>query len=270
MTITDAICQVLNDFPNGLTSLETYKEIINKNLYKFGAQSPVAVVNAMIRRRCVGLDFPSAFPVKLFEICGSKGNKPLFKLIDKDTIPSENQSIKKIGIHEALPEEKISDAYAEHVSNIQQQIFDLVLKNSPTFFEHLVVELLVKMGYGYDRDSGVVVGNSHDGGIDGIINEDKLGLDLIYVQAKRYATDSTIGRKELQAFVGAMENVQKGVFITTSKFSKEAIDFVKRQQKRIKLIDGSLLSDLLVKYQIGINIVNTISLYKVDTDYYGE
>ena len=126
------------------------------------------------------------------------------------------------------------------------------------------------MGYGYDQSSGIVIGNSHDGGIDGIINEDKLGLDLIYIQAKRYTAENTIGRKELQAFVGAMENVQKGVFITTSKFTREAVDFVKRQQKHIKLIDGTLLSDLLVKYQIGINVVKTISLYKVDTDYYGE
>lgn len=271
MTITEAICHVLKNFPNGLTSLETYQEIVDNNLYEFGAQSPVAVVNAMIRRRCVGLDFPSAFPVKLFEICGSKGNKPLFKLIDTTAnTSSESQSIKKIGAVGALPEEKISNAHEEHVSNIQQQVFDLVLKNSPSFFEHLVVDLLLKMGYGYDQNSGIVVGNSHDGGIDGIINEDKLGLDLIYIQAKRYAADNTIGRKELQAFVGAMENVLKGVFITTSKFSKEAVDFVKRQQKRIKLIDGNLLSDLLVKYQIGINVVKTISLYKVDTDYYGE
>lgn len=225
----------------------------------------------MIRRRCVGLDFPTAFPVKLFEICGSAGKKLLFKLIDtKSVISTENQSIKKLVNSEILPEEKISDAHAEHVLSVQQQVFDLVLKNSPAFFEHLVVDLLLKMGYGYDQSSGIVIGNSHDGGIDGIINEDKLGLDLIYIQAKRYAEDNTIGRKELQAFVGAMENVQKGVFITTSKFSKEAIDFVKRQQKRIKLIDGKLLSDLLVKYQIGINVVQTISLYKVDTDYYGE
>ena len=267
MTITEAICHVLKTFPNGLTSLETYKEIIDNNLYEFGAQSPVAVVNAMIRRRCVGLDFPSAFPVKLFEICGSKGNKPLFKLLDTATNSiSENQNIKKIGSNDALPEEKISKAHTEHVLSVQQQVFDLVLKNSPAFFEHLVVDLLLKMGYGYDQNSGIVVGNSHDGGIDGIINEDKLGLDLIYIQAKRYATEITIGRKELQAFVGAMENVQKGVFITTSKFSKEAIDFVKRQQKRIKLIDGTLLADLLVKYQIGIYVVTTISLYKVDTD----
>lgn len=111
MTITEAICHVLKNFPDGLTSLETYKEIIDNNLYAFGAQSPVSVVNAMIRRRCVGLDFPSAFPVKLFEICGSKGNKPLFKLLDSATnTNSENQNIKKIGNNDALPEEKISKA----------------------------------------------------------------------------------------------------------------------------------------------------------------
>ena len=121
MTITEAICHVLKNFPDGLTSLETYKEIIDNNLYAFGAQSPVSVVNAMIRRRCVGLDFPSAFPVKLFEICGSKGNKPLFKLLDSATnTNSENQNIKKIGNNDALPEEKISKAHAEHVLSVQQ------------------------------------------------------------------------------------------------------------------------------------------------------
>lgn len=124
------------------------------------------------------------------------------------------------------------------------------------------------MGYGYDNTAGRVTGRSHDGGIDGIISEDKLGLDLIYIQAKRYGKRS-IGRETVQAFVGAMENVQKGVFITTSSFTKEAIAFVERQQKNIRLIDGALLADLIIKYKIGINSAQTITLLKIDSDYYG-
>ena len=124
------------------------------------------------------------------------------------------------------------------------------------------------MGYGYDKDSGIITGKSHDGGIDGVINEDKLGLDLIYIQAKRYNAKQSVGRKELQAFVGAMESVSKGVFITTSGFTKEARTFIDRQQKNIKLIDGEWLADLLVKHQIGINTIQSMSIYRLDSDYY--
>ena len=161
-------------------------------------------------------------------------------------------------------------AFSQHLESIRTQVFECVLNNSPSFFEHLVIDLLLKMGYGYDKNSGTVTGRSHDGGIDGIINEDKLGLDVIYIQAKRYAENNTVGRKEIQAIVGAMENINKGVFITTSKFTKEAISFVERQQKNIKLIDGKLLSDLLVKYQVGITTVQLMSILRVDSDYYSE
>lgn len=154
---------------------------------------------------------------------------------------------------------------------MKQQVFTHVLNNSPEFFEHLVVDLLLKMGYGYDEQAGVVTGKSHDGGIDGIISEDKLGLDVIYIQAKKYAPANTVGRKEIQAFIGAMESVQKGVFITTSSFTREAIAFVdKQQQKSIKLIDGVLLSELLVKYRVGVDVAQSFALYKLDADYFSE
>lgn len=270
MTIVEAICCVLKKTKCGMTSVEIYKQIVKDNLYLFGAKSPVSVVNNQIRRRCVGLDFPTAYPQKMFEIVGYKGKKPLFIIYDskndKEKFDS-NISYKEVDM---LPEEKISLAMAEHIAGIRLQVFERILNNSPSFFEHLVMDLLLKMGYGYDVNSGVVTGRSHDGGIDGIINEDKLGLDLIYIQAKRYNGRNTVGRKEVQAFVGAMENVQKGVFITTSKFTKEAILYVERQSKNIKLIDGELLADLVVKYHVGINVVQTLNLYKVDSDYYGE
>lgn len=271
MTIVEAIVMVLKKHPAGMTSLEIYNSIIEQNLYTFGAKKPSAVVNGEIRRRCNGLNFPTAYPLKVFEIVGYRGKKPLFSLLNSDFVEDKNTKKKQIAQIDLLPEEIIDSSYKEHLIDIRQQILDNVLNNSPAFFEHMVMDLLLKMGYGYDEDSGVVTGRSHDGGVDGIINEDKLGLDLIYIQAKRYNEKNTIGRKEIQAFIGAMEHVQKGVFITTSSFTREAIDFVeKQQQKSIKLINGVLLSDLLVKYQVGINIVKNLSIYKIDSDYYIE
>lgn len=270
MTIVEAISCVLKTSKIGMTSIEIYKEIIKEDLYTFGAKNPVSVVNNEIRRRCVGLDFPTSYPQKKFEIVGYKGKKPLF-VIYEDRNDNEghdnNINYKEVDM---LPEEKVSLAIKEHIEGIRMQVFERIHNNSPSFFEHLVMDLLLKMGYGYDLSSGVVTGRSHDGGIDGVISEDKLGLDLIYIQAKRYNGRNTVGRKEVQAFVGAMENVQKGVFITTSKFTKEAISFIERQSKHIKLIDGELLADLVVKYHVGINVVQTLDLYKVDSDYYGE
>lgn len=267
MTIVDAIKQVLTTNSEGMTSLAIYDEIVAKGLYSFRANSPVNVVNGEIRRRCKGLDFPSAYRVKLFKIAGYDGKKPLFALSSDEEVSVSNP---KTSDNTELPEERISLAFKEHLDSIRLQVFDAVLSNSPSFFEHLVIDLLLKMGYGYGKDSGVVTGKSHDGGIDGIIYEDKLGLDLIYIQAKRYDAKLSVGRKELQAFVGAMESINKGIFITTSRFTKEAKSFIDRQQKNIKLIDGELLADLLVRYQIGISIVQSISIYRLDSDYYNE
>ncbi len=268
MTIIESIKTVLLQYPEGLTAKEIYNEIINKKLYVFGAKNPSAVVNGELRKHCEGIDFPTASPIKHFKIAGYEGKKIKFSICNQKE-KTHNRSLARIqNSSEILPEEKICIAFKEYIESVKQQIFECVLNNSPTFFEHLVIDLLLKMGYGYDDDSGIVTGHSHDGGIDGIINEDKLGLDLIYIQAKRYNEKNSVGRQEVQAFVGAMENVYKGVFITTSKFTKEAINFIDRQQKNIKLIDGKLLADLLVKYQVGINTVQTLSLYKIDSDYY--
>lgn len=268
MTIVESICEVLKNSNTGMTSKEIYEEIVKTNLYIFGAKKPENVVNGEIRRRCYDLDFPTAYPVKLFGISGYKGKKPLFVLAKDFSQDKKKSSLVSKAETDILPEEKIGVALEEHLSVIRQQLLERIMNNSPSFFEQLVVDLLLKMGYGYDQNSGIVVGKSHDGGIDGVINEDKLGLDLIYLQAKRYNEKNTVGRKEIQAFIGAMENVQKGVFITTSKFTKEAITFANRQQKNIKLIDGELLVKLMVKYEVGITSVQTLTLYKIDYDYF--
>lgn len=270
MTILECIKKVLGDNNQGLTSKEIHAIIVDKGMYSFGAAHPVSVVSDYIRKRCVGLDFPSAYPEKLFEIVGFDGKQPKYALISNGAKNQPEEKASKKESSDRLPEEKIMDALDKHIAALKAEITEQILKNSPSFFERLVVDLLLKMGYGYDSDSGFVTGQSHDGGIDGIIYQDNLGLDRIYIQAKRYAIDNKVGRATLQAFVGAMEDVQKGVFITTSQFTNEAVSYAtKQQQKQIKLIDGSLLSELLVKYEIGLSAVQEFKIYKVDTDYYG-
>lgn len=270
MTIIEAIKEVLLDEEIGLTSKNIYEKIIERNLYCFGAKDPKGIVNGIIRKHCLGIDFPTASPVKHFKIVKQMGHVNYYLLNGND-----NGTIAKLETNanekELLPEEKMLKAYNEHKKLIEQQLIDEILDSNPAFFEQLVVDLLVKMGYGYDNSSGVVVGSPNDGGIDGVINEDKLGLDKIYLQAKRYSRNNPVRRPELQMFVGAMENVQKGVFITTSKFTEQAIEYAKKQQqKNLKLIDGSMLADLMVKYEVGVVAVKYFNAYKVDKDYFYE
>lgn len=217
-------------------------------MYSFPAKKPDAVVNSTIRRHCLGLDFPTANPIKHFKIVSYKGKKPCYGLIDAKESPSIADTPKTTDQTEMLPEERIQAAYKAHIAIIEGELNRQIMNNHPSFFEKLIVDLLIKMGYGYDQSSGMVVGGSHDGGIDGIINEDKLGLDLIYLQAKRYKQGITVGRKELQAFVGAMQNVQKGVFITTSSFTKRSISLTAFFNILVLLImnwDGQFDSDYI-------------------------
>lgn len=148
MTIVESIKCVLQQNNDGLTSKQIYDEIIRQGLYSFGAENPVGVVNAQLRRRCIGLDFPTAYPIKFFEIAGYEGKKIKFRLISTENTATTITAPKTTDISELLPEEKIKAALQEHLQNIRQQVFDSVLNNSPEFFEHLVVDLLLKMGYG--------------------------------------------------------------------------------------------------------------------------
>lgn len=268
MTIVEALKIVLNQHPNGLTNKDAYEEIIKQKLYEFPAQKPESVVNGIIRRHCYGLNFPTANPVKYFEIVGYKGKKPLYSLLEKSEKVTKISN-KNLIDDETLPEEKIQKFYDEHLENIYSQLIDNIMAKLPEFFEHMIVDLLIKMGYGYDNNSGIVVGGSHDNGIDGIINEDKLGLSVIYLQAKRYTSSNTVGRREIQSFVGAMQNIQKGVFITTSSFTREAIEYAERQQqKNLKLIDGEMLTRFMVKYEVGIVSQQNLKIYKIDNSYF--
>ncbi len=171
---------------------------------------------------------------------------------------------------ENTPEEKIESSILEINESLAFELLGKIEESSNSFFEKIVVELLLKMGYGGSRkDAGKAIGKSGDGGIDGIINEDKLGLDKIYIQAKKWG-DTHVGRPELQKFAGSLEmhHATKGVFITTSKFTADARDYVKKIQKTIILIDGEELAHLMIEYNLGVSSVALYELKKIDNDYF--
>lgn len=270
MTIIEAIKNVLNEQPKGLMVDEIYKEICNKNLYVFGAKNPKDVVNGEIRRHCYGLDFPTASPIKHFYIVKMNGKKPIFSLLADEILQTRTIEEKNLTASaDILPEEKVDSVVNSYNNQIKQRLMDLIMTREASFFEQLVVELLLKMGYGYgEAAAGQVVGKSHDGGIDGIISEDKLGLGLIYIQAKRYDKAIKVGRKELQAFAGAMRTVNKGVFLTTSKFTREAMEFAALSEKYISLVDGERLCEFMLMYGVGVQEIKTYILYRVDDEYF--
>ncbi len=172
---------------------------------------------------------------------------------------------------DVAPLERMETAHQEVEDEIRAEILDRVLKASPSFFEQLIVDLLVTMGYGGSRaGAGRAIGRSGDGGIDGIINEDPLGLDIVYVQAKRYQKSNRVQRPEVQGFSGSLDGVgaTKGVFVTTSGFSDGAREFAERISKRIILIDGDDLTRLLIKYNVGVRTSHAFEIKRVDEDYF--
>lgn len=175
---------------------------------------------------------------------------------------------------QATPDEIFAQSYSAIRKQLASDILERVkrLSTEPHKFEDLVVELLIRMGYGGDfKGSGETTQSTGDGGIDGIIKEDKLGLDVIYIQAKCHTTGS-IGRPEVQSFAGAMEDrrrvVHKGVFITTTKFAQTAIDYAQSTTKRIVLIDGEQLAQLMIDHNLGVSVKETYELKEVDNDYF--
>jgi restriction system protein len=172
---------------------------------------------------------------------------------------------------ESTPEEIFENSYLRIRKNLAQELPIKVKACSPTFFESLVVELLVKMGYGGSiKEAGHSIGRSGDEGIDGIIKEDKLGLDVIYIQAKKW--ENVVGRPEIQRFVGALagQGAKKGVFITTSRFSKEAKEYLPRNETKVVLIDGEQLAELMIDYNLAVSTINTFEIKRIDNDYFGD
>jgi restriction system protein len=209
--------------------------------------------------RSINVKFLKQFP-EFVEFQSSKRGEEI------DSENSEDQSAQ-------TPEELLETAYQKIRRSLSSELIIKVVDLSPAFFERLVVELLVKMGYGGSiKDAGKALGKSGDEGIDGTIKEDKLGLDIIYIQAKRWKPGNVVGRPELQKFVGALagQGAKKGIFITTSNFTREALEYTPRNETKIVLIDGEQLAQLMIDYNLGCTTQQTYELKKIDNDYFGE
>jgi restriction system protein len=169
------------------------------------------------------------------------------------------------------PEEALEAAHTKIKASLASQVLARVKTGSPSFFERLVVELLLKMGYGGSRmDAGQAVGKGGDEGIDGVINEDRLGLDVVYLQAKRW--EGSVGRPEVQKFVGALhgKRAKKGVFITTGSFSSDAMAYVEHIDPKVVLIDGRRLAELMIDFEVGVTTARTFHVKRLDSDYFEE
>lgn len=183
---------------------------------------------------------------------------------DKPTIEEDN---------ELTPEEALENAYQRIRDDLVDELLETILKSPPAFFERLVVDLLVAMGYGgTQRDAARAVGGSGDEGIDGIIDEDRLGLESIYIQAKRWQSGSKIGRPQIQAFVGALTgyNARKGVFITTADFTSDARNYASGISTKVVLINGTRLANLMIDYGIGVSTRIKYEIKNLDSDYFGQ
>jgi restriction system protein len=169
------------------------------------------------------------------------------------------------------PEELLEDAYLKIRRQIESELLTQIKSAPPDFLERLIVDLVVRMGYGGSRkDAGEALGRSGDEGIDGIIKEDPLGLDIIYLQAKRW--EGTVGRPEIQKFAGALQGqrAKKGIFITTSSFTTEALEYVSRIDTKIILIDGTRLAKLMFDHGVGVTTATNYEVKRIDSDYFVE
>jgi len=179
----------------------------------------------------------------------------------------------KIEQEQETPLEILGRMYEVIREQLAKEILERIMQNSPEFFEKLIIDLLHAMGYGGSlEDAGSVTKKTSDEGIDGIIKEDKLGLDVIYIQAKRWSSDRLVGRPEIQKFVGALAGfgAKKGIFVTTSDFTKEAREYIPKTDTKIVLINGQMLANLMIEYNVGVSVDIKYEIKKIDNDYFDE
>lgn len=219
-----------------------------------------------------GLDLLKQNPLRI----DVKLLKQFPEFVDFQTVKhedSEEETSLPIDTSAQTPEETFEGAYHRLRKSLAHELLIKVIQLPSSNFERLVVELLVKMGYGGSiKDAGKAIGKSGDEGIDVTIKEDKLGLDIIYIQAKRWQPGNVVGRQEIQKFVGALagQGAKKGIFITTSSFTKDAIEYIPRNETKIVLIDGERLAQLMIDHNLGVAIQQTYELKKIDSDYFGD
>ena len=199
------------------------------------------------------------------------------QFINTDTLSEEKKDLSKPSVLEDLqegtPQDNLNASMEQINKELSANLLSEIMERSPAFFEKMVVQLLLKMGYGSALEDGFVTGCSGDEGIDGIIREDKLGFSSIYIQAKRWAEDKAIGSPEIQKFVGALagQGAQKGLFITTGTFTKEARSYVEKQlSTKVVLVDGEKLTKLMIEYNLGVSVETVYTIKKIDTDFFSE
>lgn len=230
------------------------------------------------------IEYPKAGQIRITErgraLAGEKHSRIDLKILDQfpehrefrtARTPSPAPDLPPIAPTDT-PEERLEQAFASIRSETAEELLDRVKAATPTFFERLVVELLLKMGYGSSReDAGRAIGASGDEGIDGVISEDRLGLDTIYIQAKRWQ-ETSVGRPEIQKFVGALhgKRARKGVFITSSTFTSEARDYVSHIDPRVVLIDGKQLAEYMLDYGVGVSTRTVYEVKRIDSDFFIE
>jgi len=217
-------------------------------------------------------------PRRGYSLITEKGIELLNSSPDKITIRmlrniSENTSEAEMETEDfpKPPDEVIGVLINDLNEQLASDILDLIYTNSPFFFEKLVIDLLLKMGYGGIESTGLTTAQTGDGGIDGVIKQDVLGLDSIYIQAKRWERDRAVGRPDIQKFVGALagKNASKGVFITTSKYSESAVNYAENlPNNKVILIDGMELTKLMIKYDLAVSVSDTYHIKKIDSDYF--
>lgn len=199
------------------------------------------------------------------------------QFINTDTLLEEKKDLSQPSVLEDLqegtPQDNLNASMEQINKELSANLLSEIMERSSAFFEKMVVQLLLKMGYGSALEDGFVTGCSGDEGIDGIIREDKLGFSSIYIQAKRWAEDKAIGRPEIQKFVGALagQGAQKGLFITTGTFTKEARSYVEKQlSTKVVLVDGEKLTKLMIEYNLGVSVETVYTIKKIDTDFFSE
>jgi restriction system protein len=209
----------------------------------------------------IDVNYLMKFP-EFREFKGAK-DKELSQLPDSQIIEQEQET----------PLEILGKMYQVIREQLAKEILERIMQNSPEFFEKLIIDLLQAMGYGGSlEDAGSVTKKTSDEGIDGIIKEDKLGLDVIYIQAKRWSSDRLVGRPEIQKFVGALAGfgAKKGIFVTTSDFTKEAREYIPKTDTKIVLINGQMLANLMIEYNVGVSVDIKYEIKKIDNDYFDE
>lgn len=187
--------------------------------------------------------------------------------------PSEVPATEASTTSSITPEEQIDAAHSVLTSALKEDLLSRILEQTPSFFERVIVDLLVAMGYGGSHENAAMrLGKSGDGGIDGVVDEDRLGLDRIYVQAKRYAPHVGVGRPEIQGFVGSLVGLgaTKGVFVTTSSFSAPALEFARGLQQRVILIDGARLTELMIEFGVGVRVSRVVEVKRLDEDFFAD